>query len=165
MLFLSPANEVWGKVIFSQGGGAPRTDTSPGQIPPLDREPPGQKTPPDRDPWTENPLDREPSGQRPPSGQKPPWTDTPLDNPPIWTETSLNRDPPYGKERVVRILLECILVMSKKTKKTKETGKMQGFYLYPGLVTLAYLFAICSCSCQGIFHESLHSSHGVISEL
>ena len=124
----------------------PRTDTSP-----------GQKTPPDRDPCTEtpcteNPLDREPSGQ------KPLWT-TP---PPIWTETSLNRDTRYGKERVVRILLECILVMSKKTK---ETGKMQGFYLYPGLVTLAYLFAICSCNCQGIFHESLHSSHGVISEL
>ena len=48
-------------------------------------DPPGQRPPP----WTET----YPPGQRPP-----PWTET-------WTET-----PPYGNERAVRILLECILI-------------------------------------------------------
>ena len=47
------------------------------------------RDPSDRDPQTENPLDRVY---------------------PFWTETSLDRDPPYGNERTVRILLECILV-------------------------------------------------------
>ena len=73
----------------------------------------------DRDPQTETPLDREPPGQRPP-GQRPPWTETPLDRKPPGQRTP-NRDlldrepspgqrPPYGKEREVCILLECILV-------------------------------------------------------
>ena len=64
---------------------------------------------PNRDPCTETPP-----------GQRPRWTKTSLDRDPIldwdpldrdpWTETPLDWDPLYGKERVVRILLECILV-------------------------------------------------------
>ena len=41
------------------------------------------------------------------TGQRPPWTETPT---PLWTETL----PPYGNERAVRILLECILVFELK---------------------------------------------------
>ena len=41
-----------------------------------------------------------------------PDRDLPGQRPPPWTETpSLDRDPLYGKERAVRILLECILVI------------------------------------------------------
>ena len=47
-----------------------------------------------------------------------PWTETPWTENPLWTEIppdrehphSLNRNPPYGNERAVRILLEWILV-------------------------------------------------------
>ena len=61
----------------------------------LDRD----RDPPDRDhrtetPWTETPLDKDP-----------------LDRDPRTETSSLDRDPPYGKERAVRILLECILVL------------------------------------------------------
>ena len=64
----------------------PRTDTPP------DR-PPQMETPP----WTETPPDRDPYRRRPPDRD-----DTP---PPPHTHR-----PPCGNERVVRILLECILV-------------------------------------------------------
>ena len=53
-------------------------------------------------PWTETPsLVRDPPGQRTPQtetphGQRPPW------------QRPLDRDPLYGKERAVCILLECI---------------------------------------------------------
>ena len=132
---LPPANEVRGKVIFSQAS----VILSPWQRPtPVDRHPPRQRppwteTPPDRDLpwqrllWTETPLNRDPSGQRPPdrdpldrdpSGQRPLWTET------LWTEIPrerppgqrppdrdpLHRDTLYSKERAVFILLECILV-------------------------------------------------------
>ena len=50
-------------------------------------------------PLIETPRDRNPSGQRPHLN----WD--PLDRDP-----ALDRDPLYGKERAVRILLECILV-------------------------------------------------------
>ena len=136
---LPPANEVWGKVIFSQasvilftGEGVSLTETHP-----LDRHPPGQRPPQtetslDRDPRDRDPLDRDPLGQRPP-GQRPPWRDrqTPLDRdppgqrppgqrPPRDKDPSgqrppgqkhlLDKDTLYGKERAVLILLECILV-------------------------------------------------------
>ena len=50
---------------------------------------------------TETPLDSDPSGQRPHWTETPPPTETPSTGSPL----SL-----YGKERVVSILLECILV-------------------------------------------------------
>ena len=38
-------------------------------------------------------------------------TDPPGQRPPaLWTETPLDTDTPYGQERAVHILLECILV-------------------------------------------------------
>ena len=94
---------------------------------PLDREPPLDRDPP----CTEMPpRQRTPSGQRPswtemPSRTETPWTEMPLrtetslpgqrppdQRPHPSTETPPDRDPaaPYGKERAVRILLECILV-------------------------------------------------------
>ena len=58
---LQPANEVWGKVIFSQASVCPQKG----------------------------------------------------DGVSVWEDLCPDRDhPPYGKERPVRILLECILVMS-----------------------------------------------------
>ena len=65
----------------------------------------------------ETPLDRPPPRRQRPTvyrktpRQRPPWTDTPQTETP-WKETPLDRDPPtpYGNERAVRILLECILV-------------------------------------------------------
>ena len=64
----------------------------PRQISPWTEPSPGQ-----RPHWTETPPDKGPPGQRHPPDKDPPQT-----------ETSLDRD---GKERVVRILLECILVI------------------------------------------------------
>ena len=80
-LSLPPANEVRGKVIISQvlsvhrGRGVSLTHP-PAQIPPLNRDLPGQRPSPDRN--------------HPPPPDK---------------------GPPYVKERTVRILLECILVL------------------------------------------------------
>ena len=97
LFLLPPANEVWGKVMFSQvcvnhsvhgGGSLSRGHPRPSQT----------EIHIDTDPLTET------SGQRPP-GQRPPWTETLLDRDP------LDRDPLYGKERMVRILLERILVV------------------------------------------------------
>ena len=51
---------------------------------------------PDRDPPNRDPLDRDP-----------PRTETPLDRDPLDTDSPR----PHGKDRVVRILLECILVV------------------------------------------------------
>ena len=62
LYYIPPANEVWGKVIFSQTFVCPQggiADT------PLARHPPGQ---------ADTPLDR-----HIPSGQTPPWEDTPRD--------------------------------------------------------------------------------------
>ena len=71
---------------------SPQTQT-PRQNPPKtqtpDRDLPGQ-----RSPWTEISLDRDPLNREAP-GKRPPWTET----------------PPYGKERAICILLECILVL------------------------------------------------------
>ena len=53
---------------------------------------------------TKTPLDRDHPGRRPPI-YRPPDRDCP------WTETPPDRDSLDGKERVVRILLECILVL------------------------------------------------------
>ena len=113
---LQPANEVWGKVIFSQasvilftGEGVSLTETHP-----LDRDPPWQTSP-----WTETPLDRQRDPRDPP-GQRPPWTETPLDRDPPgqrppgqrpWTETPWTETLLYTvKSWAVLILLECILV-------------------------------------------------------
>ena len=78
-----------------------------------DRKPPWTETP-----WTESPLDRDPPGRRPldkePPGQRVPWTETPWTKTP-WTEILL-----YGKERAVRILLECILVFYLSMKLTSS---------------------------------------------
>ena len=107
--FLPPATKLrqGNVVIMFTGGfcqGNPRTET------PLDRDPlrqrplwtethqietPRTETPMDRDPLDRDPLEKDPAVQRPP-GQRPPGQ-RPL--PPL-----------YGKERAVRILLECILV-------------------------------------------------------
>ena len=129
-LLLPPANEVWGKVIISQGsvcpqGGEDLPDRDPlapwTETPhPLDRD----SLPLDRDPplpRTETllPLDRDPPipGQRPPD-RDPHWTETPRTENPSWTEppwtetpwTETPPPPPYGRDRPARILLECILV-------------------------------------------------------
>ena len=107
---------------MGQGEGISLRETPPGPRSPGQRPP---ETPLDRDPY----LDRDPPGQRP-AGQRP--TETPLwTETPIRTETPVDRDPldrdpldrdprtpqteippwtenpPYGKERAVRILLEC----------------------------------------------------------
>ena len=50
-------------------------------------------------PWMENPPPWD--GEPPLDGEPPGWRNPPLDGEP---------PPPYGKERAVRILLECILV-------------------------------------------------------
>ena len=74
----------------------------PGQRPPLDKDPLEQRPPGQRHPWTEtHPLDRDP-----PPGQRP----TPLDRDPPETSRTETSPPPYGSERAVGILLECILV-------------------------------------------------------
>ena len=54
-----------------------------------------------------------------------------------WTETPLNRDhsPPYGKERAVRILLECILVSSRIYVCTQPTGKINAYNTYSLAIT------------------------------
>ena len=93
---------------------------------PLDRESPGQRPPGQRPPGDplERPLDRDLLGQRP-TEQRPPWTETPWTETP-WRETPLDRDllgqrsPLYGKERAVRILLECILVFYPSMKLTSS---------------------------------------------
>ena len=60
----------------------PWTETPPDRDPPRTETPPPDRDPPARDPRTESPLDRDPPGQR----------------------------TPYGNDRAVAILLECILV-------------------------------------------------------
>ena len=114
----------------------PWTETTPGQRPTWTETPwteiPGQRLL-DRDPldrdhsWTETLWTEILSGQRIA------WTETPLDRDPPWTEIPLDRDPPgqrppwtetslYSNERVVRIQLECILVVDTFTYfKTIET--------------------------------------------
>ena len=94
-IFLPPANEVWGMVIFSvacvknsvHGGGAP------GQVRPPGRYTPRAGTPP---------------GQVHPLGRYPPWAGTPPGqlHPP--REQCMLGD--TGNKRAVHILLECILV-------------------------------------------------------
>ena len=104
-LHLSVSHSVHRGEGSLSGRSPPGTET-----PSLDRDPlPGQRPPPwTETPQTETPLDRDPTGQTPH-----PWTETPrqrpLDREPR-TETPLGREPPYGNERAVRILLECILV-------------------------------------------------------
>ena len=69
--FLPSANEVWGKVMFSEvfvcvvkGGRAWQYDEIPRKRPPPDRDPPGTETPRDKDPSRKRrPLDRGPPGQ------------------------------------------------------------------------------------------------------
>ena len=151
-------------ICLSIGEGVSMTET------PLDRNPPGQRTPGQRPSWTETP--RDPQTENPTwteaPGQRTPCTKTPSgDRPPRdrdlpWTETPRTvKSGRYASYWNAFLLCQ----KTKKTKKTKETGKCRAFIFTWGLATLAYLFAICSCSCQGIFHESLHSSHGVVSEL
>ena len=93
---LPPANEVWGKVIFSvacvknsvRGGvclSACWNTTPPGADTPLDQTPP-EKTPPRAD----TPREQTPPRSRPPGSRRPPDRRLLL--------------------RSVRILLECILV-------------------------------------------------------
>ena len=97
------------KVMFSRVCVCSHGEGGLWQRPPCDKVPPGQ-----RPHWTETPLDRDPSGQKPLWTMTPfRWADTP---PPSRTETLPDRDPPYTHththtpQRVVRILLECILV-------------------------------------------------------
>ena len=116
---LPPAKEVWGKVMFSQVVVCPQEGSlhdvtsclaawshvpSRGFLPLVPCSFPGQ-TP----------------GQRPPLLDRDlytgtPWTETPLphrDPPPdrhLLDRRPVHRIPPYGKECVVCILLECILV-------------------------------------------------------
>ena len=78
------------------------------RINPTGQRPPSTETtlyrdhPRQRLPSTETTLDRDHPRQRPPS-----------------TETTLDRDPhPYGKERAVCILLECILVETQKENRS-----------------------------------------------
>ena len=100
-IFLPPANEVWGKVIFSVAcvknsvhGGGTRAGTPPGQV-----HPPGRYTPP---------RQVHPLGRYTPLGRYPPWAGTPPGqlHPP--REQCMLGD--TGNKRAVRILLECILV-------------------------------------------------------
>ena len=99
----------------------PQADTPPGQLTPwADRCPseadtpskedtPGQTPSLDRHPI---PLDR-PHRQTPP-GQTPSWTDTPLGRHPLWVDTPWQIPPPTRRwplQRMLRILLECILVL------------------------------------------------------
>ena len=97
--FLTFCIFVWGKVIFSQmfvcpqGGQRP-----PGQRPP--RQKPRGQRPLDWPPRTNTSPGQRTPGQSP-HRQRPPWTGTP------WTEI-----PMYSKQQAVRILLECILVIT-----------------------------------------------------
>ena len=94
-----------------RGGGGLCLGDPPGQRHPPDRDPPDRDTPGQRPPWTETPLDR-----NPPPPDRDPQTETPMDRDPQ-TETPQTQTPrtetppPYGNERAVRILLECILVL------------------------------------------------------
>ena len=70
-------------------------------------------------PRTEIPLDKTSSMDRDPPDRESPWTETPWTEFPHLTETPAGQRPPprtettmYGKERAVRILLECIFVLS-----------------------------------------------------
>ena len=108
-LFLPAANEVWSKVIFLQAsvcplggcGRHPQVDTSLGRYPLLSVH----------RGW-HPPLDRHLQAYT--SRQKPPWADTllPRQIPPADTAPGKTTTPPRQPlNRVVHILLECILVM------------------------------------------------------
>ena len=65
-ILLPPANEVWGKAIFSQASvcaqrekGVSLTETPLDRDPPPRQRPPGQRDHLDRDPLNRDPLDRE----------------------------------------------------------------------------------------------------------
>ena len=68
---LPPANEVWGKVIFSEAcvKNSVHSGEVPGQVPPREVTPPGSHTPPRR--YTTLPA-RHPPADTPP-GQTHPW--------------------------------------------------------------------------------------------
>ena len=116
---LPPAKEVWGKVMFSQVVVCPQEGSlhdvtsclaawshvpSRGFLPLVPCSFPGQ-TPGQRPPPPgQRPLHRDPLDRDPPSTQRPPPDRHLLDRRPV------HRIPPYGKECVVCILLECILV-------------------------------------------------------
>ena len=117
-MLLLPANEVWGKVIFSQACVSHSVHRGEGSLYDVTScltawsyVPSGglclwSHFPPGVSPWQRPPpldrdlLDSDPPGRSPP-GQRPPNRD-PLDS-----GTS------YGKDWVVRTLLECILVSNR----------------------------------------------------
>ena len=76
-----------------------------------------------------------------------PWTEAPPRQRTPWTENPLQRDTPrYGKERMVRILLECILVRNQTH--ISRYGKYNFVILYlvtlcvVDIYTLAYMAGI-----------------------
>ena len=126
---LPPANEVWGKVIFSEacvknsvhrGRGCLSAcwDTTPlGADPPGTRHPPRSRHPPTRHPPTRHP----PGPDTPPWEQAPPGSRSPRTRHPS-PQQSMLRD--TVNERAVCILLNCNLVFD-KFRKTYWVG------LYP----------------------------------
>ena len=100
-LLLQPANEVWGKVMFSQVCVSHSVHKEEGVSV-----------------WCHFlsgcpvPCSFWWSGQRPPPPGQRPLLDG--DPPPPWQRPFLDRDPLYSKERAVHILLECILVTNCK---------------------------------------------------
>ena len=93
----------------------------PSRYRPPDAHPPGCRPPPRQtSAWMQTPLDADPPGCRSLPLGRPPCMQTPLGRPPCM-QTPLGRPPPrfnppprYISKRVVRILLECILVKNWK---------------------------------------------------
>ena len=92
--------------------------TPPGSRPPQEADPPGADTPP-------SPGKQMPPGSRPPPHPLPPGADTPSwSRHPPGSRPPLGADPPPPRsrlqhtvnERPVRILLECILVVTLHSK-------------------------------------------------
>ena len=148
--FLPPANEVWGKVIFSEtcvknsvhgGGGLSQYmlgyHTPPDQAgtpPPKDQAPPRPGTPQDQA-APQSPQDQ---------AGTPPGAGTPWDQAPLPPEQSMLGD--MVNEWPVCILLVCNLVWHKVSLKKSPVGHNL-LYNYKNSTILCALFLTVKCLC------------------
>ena len=143
--YLPPANEVWGKVIFSQvcvknsvhGG------VYLGRYPPHQVHPPGPGTPP----WASTPPrpGTSPDQVHPPGPGTPPRPGSP-------PEQCMLGD--TGNKRAVRILLECILVFFCVRHLNMETNRFRDINLVNQGMIIGFRVAIIIKPLRSVYKKS-----------